>query len=184
MADAFYSPVDSNSESKIIAGADLYKNSEAGGRGRQVRPRRRRSKRRSKSSAASRRASRSLSRMSKSVARNSFSRQLRSIGYSPASYLTSARKAARKTGYDPSKLNFANDNNHNLVYESPEGRKYFGKVGYGDFLIWSFKERHGSVERGYANMKRHVFRTSHGEITRLHHLNKFSPNELSINILW
>ena len=110
-------------------------------------------------------------------------RQLHSMGYSSVAYLSAARKAARRTGYEPARLHFANNNNK-LVYESPEGNKYFGKAGYGDYLIWSYKERRGEARAGYAHMKRNVFRTSHGAITKMYGLNKFSPNELSINILW
>jgi hypothetical protein len=144
---------------------------------------------RSKSKSRRRRAtslsrSRSRTRGRSGSVGDAFLKQLHSLGYAPATYLSNARKAARRSGYDPSKLHFANNNNNKLVYESPEGNKYFGKAGYGDYLIWSFKERRGQARTGYASMKRRVFRTSHGEITRIYNLNKFSPNELSIHILW
>jgi hypothetical protein len=139
---------------------------------------------RSKSRARSKSRSRSKSARREAGAGDAFMRQLRAMGYSRAAYLSAARKAARRAGYEPARLHFALNNNHKLVYESPEGNKYFGKAGYGDYLIWSFKERHGDARSGYARMKRNVFRTSHGAITKMYGLNKFSPNELSIRILW
>jgi hypothetical protein len=113
-----------------------------------------------------------------------FLQQLRAMGYSPIKYLLDARKRAKKQGYDPHKLMFAMDNDHKLRYDSPEGIKFFGKAGYGDYLIWSHKENQGLVREGYAKMKRKVFRTSHSEISKIHNLGKYSPNELSIRIIW
>lgn len=115
---------------------------------------------------------------------DAFITQLNEIGYSPNLYLRNARKMAKKHGYDPARLNFAMDNDHKLCYDSSDGLKYFGKAGYGDYLIWKFKEKRGLVADGYSKMKRAVFRASHGEISKIHSLGKNSPNELSINILW
>ena len=116
--------------------------------------------------------------------KDKFIKQLESIGYKPEDYLKKAREVAKREGYEPKKLNFSMNNDNKLKYDSPEGLKYFGKAGYGDFLIWSFKEKKGDVPDGYANMKRNVFRKSHGAISEIYDLNKFSPNELSIRIIW
>jgi hypothetical protein len=40
------------------------------------------------------------------------------------------------------------------------------------------------VERGYAAKKRKVFRESHEAISKINKLDRYSPNELAINILW
>ena len=45
-------------------------------------------------------------------------------------------------------------------------------------------EHEHKVEKGYAQKKRKVFRDSHERISELRKLDKFSPNELAINILW
>lgn len=118
------------------------------------------------------------------MGKDKFIKQLEEIGFKPDDYLKKARTVAKREGYDPKKLNFSMNNNNKLKYESPEGLKHFGKAGYGDFLIWSFKEKNGKVPAGYADKKRNVFRKSHGAITKIHNLGKFSPNELSIRIIW
>lgn len=116
--------------------------------------------------------------------KDKFFKQLDEIGLPAESYLDTARRVAKREGYDPTKLSFAMNNDNKLKYDSPEGVKYFGKAGYGDFLIWSFKERNNEVPKGYAKMKRNVFRKSHGAISEIYNLNKFSPNELALAILW
>ncbi len=118
------------------------------------------------------------------LGKDKFLTQLEKIKYPIDKYLNDAKRAAKKEGYDPNKLSFANNNDNKLKYDSPEGIKYFGKAGYGDFLIWTFKEKNNEVKKGYAKMKRNVFRKSHSAITKMYNLNKFSPNELSIKILW
>jgi hypothetical protein len=45
-------------------------------------------------------------------------------------------------------------------------------------------EKAGEVERGYASKKRKTFRESHEAISRIHKLDRYSANELAINILW
>jgi hypothetical protein len=120
----------------------------------------------------------------KGYGKDKFIKQLEDINYPVEQYLKDAKEVAKKRGYNPDKLFFANNNDNKLLYESPEGKKYFGKAEYGDYLIWTFKENNKIVEKGYANKKRNVFRKSHNEITKKYKLNKFSPNELAINILW
>jgi len=93
-------------------------------------------------------------------------------------FLEDARKAAKATGYDPDKLTLATNGKNKLTYDSPEGIKHFGLLGYGDFNYYK------RFDPGIAEQKRRIFRASHGEISRIHRLNRFSPNELAINILW
>jgi hypothetical protein len=93
-------------------------------------------------------------------------------------YLKEARATAKRRGYDPEKLFAAKDGVHKLEYHSPEGIRKFGRLGYGDFIIYSKRDPE------LAKQKRHVFRASHGKISEIHNLGKYSPNELAINILW
>ena len=93
-------------------------------------------------------------------------------------FLEDARKVALSRGYQPDRLTLANDGVHKLTYESPKGIRHFGRRGYGDYLYYS------RYEPQIANRKRIVFRRSHGAISRIHQLDKYSPNELAINILW
>ena len=113
-----------------------------------------------------------------------FAKQLDKIGLSPASYLAHAKMMATQHGYRPDLLSFAKDGDHKLKYQSPHGVRYFGKAGYGDYIIYLYMEHERKVEKGYAQKKRKVFRDSHEKISELRHLDKFSPNELAINILW
>ena len=118
------------------------------------------------------------------MGKDKFIKQLEDINYPVDKYLNDVKKIALEEGYEPNKLSYAYNNDNKLKYDSPEGIKYFGKAGYGDFLIWTFKENKGLVREGYAKMKRNVFRKSHGAITKIYHLGKYSPNELAIKILW
>jgi hypothetical protein len=93
-------------------------------------------------------------------------------------FLHKARAIASKRGYDPNKLELANDNNHKLTYYSPKGIKHFGKLGYGDYIWYS------KIDPELAEKKRRTFRLSHSVISKHFHLDKYSPNELAINILW
>jgi hypothetical protein len=119
-----------------------------------------------------------------SVKADKFMKQLEKAKMSRAEYLAHARMMARHHGYVPNLLTFAGDNDHKLKYESPKGVKYFGKAGYGDYIIYQHMEKTDEVERGYARNKRKVFRDSHEAISRIHKLDRYSPNELAINILW
>ena len=113
-----------------------------------------------------------------------FENELIKLGINPVIYLRTASAAAKRTGYDPKLVTLAKVGVHKLTYKSPEGLKHFGRVGYGDFLIWKHKERTGLVPRGFANRKRYVFRTSHGALSAKRGLGKYSPKELAINVLW
>jgi hypothetical protein len=93
-------------------------------------------------------------------------------------FLQDAKKVAESRGYNPDLLKLSTDGVHKLTYDSPKGIKHFGRRGYGDFLYYS------RYEPAIAKRKRIVFRRSHGAISRLHKLDKYSPNELAINILW
>ena len=122
--------------------------------------------------------------------KNTFKQHLEEIGFNPEEYLKIARNAGKRNGYDPSKINFAEDGVHKLQIETPQGKLIkFGRNLYGDFLIWSFLEKHGAVHKGYANMKRNVFNASHGRMQELLEQRKGSPqpysaNALALKILW
>jgi hypothetical protein len=93
-------------------------------------------------------------------------------------FLKAAKGAAKRTGYDPAKLDLARDSTHKLVYESPEGVRRFGARGYGDFIYFS------KFEPQIADQKRQSYRKRADGITRKYGYNKYSPNELAKAILW
>lgn len=115
---------------------------------------------------------------------DAFGKELEKIGLTKEEYLREAKTAARSNKYNPDVLTFADNGRNKLKYDSPEGPRYFGRVGYRDYIMWRHLERAGKVRKGYAEQKRRVFHESHGAISRLYDLGKNTPNELSINILW
>ena len=71
------------------------------------------------------------------------------------------------------------------MYASPDGSvRRFGRVSYGDFIIWSYLESEGIVPKGTARKKRSVFHKSHEAITGDWRNDKYSPNRLALQILW
>jgi hypothetical protein len=98
--------------------------------------------------------------------------------HTSSQFLQDARKVAASRGYNPDMLILATDGVHKLTYDSPQGIRHFGRRGYGDYLYYS------RYEPQIAKRKRTVFRRSHGAISRIHQLDRYSPNELAINILW
>ena len=116
--------------------------------------------------------------------KDKFIKQLDKIGLSKYEYLAHAKMMARHHGYVPDLLTFAENNDNKLKYESPRGTVYFGKAGYNDYIIWGFLEKEGEVEKGFAKKKRHMFRESHEAISRIHKLDRYSPNEMALKILW
>ena len=110
-----------------------------------------------------------------------FHKQLSDVGLDHDTYMKAVKVLAKRNGYDPKKVEMSDDGVHKLVYNSPEGLKRFGRVGYGDFIIWTKQELNKKVPEGYADQKRYVFRKSHGKIKDS---GKYSPNQLSINLLW
>jgi len=114
-----------------------------------------------------------------------FKAQLESDGYSCEKYLADARRRASSAGYDPSQLEFANDKFHKLAYYAPDGSvRKFGRVEYGDFLIYSHLEHMKKVAKGYALTKQRTFQNSHQKIKGKWRSDKYSPNNLALNILW
>jgi hypothetical protein len=150
-------------------------------------PKKNRSKNYSNSRSKSRSNSRSKSRSIKyskpsalSSASTKFAAQLKSIGLSQSSYLKQAKSTAKRNGYNPSLLTFSDNSVHKLMYDGSR----FGRVGYGDYIIWKHNEKRGAKPKGYAAMKRNVFRTSHSAIKGNWQSNPKSPNMLAIKILW
>lgn len=106
-------------------------------------------------------------------------------GMTEKKYLAIARRKAKKHGYDPSALDFAKDGEHKLKLHTPDGRTIkFGRVGYGDFILWTYKEKRGEAPPGTSKMKRRVFRKSHSAMKGDWRTDKFSPNNLALAILW
>jgi hypothetical protein len=118
---------------------------------------------------------------------NKFKAQLDKAGLNPSVYLKKAQKKARDAGYGKGAtlLGFASDGVHKLAMPNKDGKLItFGRVGYGDHLIWSHLESLGKVPQGTASKKMNVFQKSHSQIRGDWKADPFSPNNLALKILW
>jgi len=114
-----------------------------------------------------------------------FERQLKKAGLDTSSYLAEARRRAKIHHYPYKLLGFATDGEHKLAIPDENGRVVsFGRVGYGDHLIYSHMEKAGSVASGTADKKQSVFHKSHSKIKGDWKSNPFSANNLALKILW
>lgn len=109
-----------------------------------------------------------------------FKKQLDKIGLSPKEYLDMAKHAAKKNGYDPNDVKLSNDPKHKIEVKGSKA----GRVGYGDFIIWSYLEKMDKVPKGTASLKQNVFHKSHSKIKGDWKADKYSPNNLALKILW
>lgn len=118
-------------------------------------------------------------------AHSKFDKQLRKVGIEPSLYLKEAQRRAKDAGLPYKVLGFADDGDHKLAIPNADGRMIkFGKVGYGDHLIWSHLERTGSSPKGTADAKRNTFQKSHSKIKGDWKKDPFSPNSLALKVLW
>lgn len=109
----------------------------------------------------------------------SFKKSIENEGLDPSKYLNIVRKYAKMAGYDPQKLFFSNDGIHKLEYENVK----FGRVGYGDYILWGLREEAGEAPAGYADKKRKGYLARATQIKGDWHF-PTSPNMLAIKILW
>jgi DNA adenine methylase len=112
-----------------------------------------------------------------------FHKKLAEIGLTPDKYLAKAKELAKDTGYDPDKVMFC-DKDNKLMYDSPDGMRHFGNPDYSDYIIWTWLEHKGEVPEGTADERRRLYRARATNIKGNWKQDKYSPNNLAINILW
>jgi hypothetical protein len=114
-----------------------------------------------------------------------FAKQLAKAGIQPSAYLEEARRRAKAHGYPYKLLGFASNGSSKLAIPDENGRVVsFGKVGYGDHIIYSHLERGQSVPKGTADAKQRTFHRSHSKMRGNWRGNPFSANNLALKILW
>jgi hypothetical protein len=114
-----------------------------------------------------------------------FINQLNKIGLNPNIYLETARKRAAVNGYNRNNLFISDKKPHKLMIIDDDNKKrYFGRVGYNDFIIYSHLEDNNEVVVGYADKIRNRYIKSHSKIAGKWAEDKFSPNMLSLLINW
>ena len=115
--------------------------------------------------------------------KDAFMAQLKKAGISPSAYLKEVKRRAKKHQYP--KVEFATDGDHKLIATDKDGKvTSFGKVGYGDHIIYSHLEAAGKVPAGTAAMKQSVFHKSHSKIKGDWKKDAYSANNLALRILW
>jgi DNA adenine methylase len=108
-----------------------------------------------------------------------FHKQLKEKNITHNQYMKAVSKAAKKNGYDPSKLEMSDDGDHKLIYTTPEGNEVpFGKVDYNDFIIYTLSKNTN------ADRYRKAYLARATQIKGDWKSDKYSPNNLAINILW
>jgi DNA adenine methylase len=108
-----------------------------------------------------------------------FHKQLEKNNITHEQYMEVANKAAKKNGYNPSMLEMSDDGNHKLTYKTPEGKVVpFGKVDYNDYIIYSL------TKNKFADKYKNAYRARATKIKGDWKDDKYSPNNLAINILW
>jgi hypothetical protein len=106
-------------------------------------------------------------------------------GIDKKKYLQSLRRNARKHGYNPKMVELATDGTHKVQIQTPEGRIVrFGRLGYGDYILWKALEAQGKSPKGFADQKKGVFHASHTKIRGNWKKNDYSPNNLALRLLW
>lgn len=118
-----------------------------------------------------------LAKQTKEVSKVVSGKGMDLLGMSEAEYMKKAKSKAKKAGYDPKKLSMCSDGVHKLDYDGVK----FGRVGYGDHILYSFLEKSGEAPKGTAAKKRKVFRKSH---EAMKDSGKSSANQLALAILW
>ena len=111
---------------------------------------------------------------------NKFKNQLQKLNITEEKYLDYAKKVAKLRGYNPKKLELANDGKHKLSYNGVK----FGAVGYNDFLLYLHQVKEGKIPFEYAIEKMKNYRARAQKIKGDWKNDKESPNNLAINIIW
>lgn len=101
-----------------------------------------------------------------------------------AQYLQLARQYAKKSGYDPIKLEFSLRKEYKLMYDN---RYHFGRTPYSDFLLYTILAQLKAAPKytsQYAASRRESYLARSAEIPGNWKDDKFSANNLARKILW
>jgi hypothetical protein len=103
----------------------------------------------------------------------------------PRKYLRVVKERAAERGYDPTTIRLATDGTHKVEIVTPTGQVVkFGKLGYGDYILYTYAESIHEVPEGTADKKRDVFHASHEAIKGDWRSRKYSRNRLALSLLW
>lgn len=106
-------------------------------------------------------------------------------GLTPEVYLTKVRYIGMIKGFDPEDIRLATDGKHKIAVKRPDGKySLAGAVGHPDYIIWTTLEHAGLAPEGTAVRKRNEYRARAMKIKGKWKKDKYSPNNLAINLLW
>ena len=121
----------------------------------------------------------------KEMCGGSIASQLKMLKIPSAKYLAVIRAAAKKAGYKPSDVSLATDGEHKIAVKAPDGSvRYAGRVGYGDYHIYTFLESKGDVPKGTATEKQKGYSSRASKIKGDWKSDRYSPNQLAQSLLW
>ena len=99
-------------------------------------------------------------------------------------YLTTVRTRAKLAGIR-AKITYAHDGHHKFKLMAPDGTiRKFGASGSMDFLLYKKAEEEGLVPDGTAEERRRLYHVRASKIKGDWRSDPFSPNALSLTLLW
>lgn len=110
-------------------------------------------------------------------------KRLKSLKIDPKLYLKIINSRAKKQGYfEP--IKFSTRNNKKLMINHNNKIIHFGNNNYNDFIIYLALEYLGIFPEGYASKRRELYLKRAKNIKGNWKNDLYSPNNLSISILW
>lgn len=98
-------------------------------------------------------------------------------------YVKRVKARAKFFGYNEPEL--LKNSKHKFKIETPEGKTVkFGQASAADFHIWKLAEQNNEVPAGYARERQRLYLARATNIKGKWRENKYSPNNLSIHLLW
>lgn len=110
---------------------------------------------------------------------NKFINQLNKINLKPEDYLLFSQELAKHNGYNPDLLKISKDNVHKLEYNNVP----FGRVGYNDYIIYSWLEYNNKLPKGTAQKKRINYRKRAYKVMKETN-DKFKASSLAFYLNW
>ena len=113
-----------------------------------------------------------------------FAELLKDKNINPDEYLKIANIKAKQHGYT-NKIMFSDDTKHKLMTFDNTGLKIkFGNSKYNDYILYGILEHNDLIDVGTADKRRKLYLSRATKIKGDWKDNKYSKNNLAINILW
>ena len=112
--------------------------------------------------------------------------KLDDLDITPELYLRFIKSTAKSRGkYDPSRIFLSDKKGKKLYYLTPDDKKvYFGSADNNDFFIYQILEHHKIIPEDSSLKYRERYLKRASKIQGSWKDDKYSPNNLAMNILW